>query len=86
MVYLILSKKRFADLKAEFKSSGNSYWISESILSKQEAEEYWKQSVNLTVIDGSIRKSNKKEIDNVLLDIAEHHPGKTIWIENESAL
>jgi len=86
MIYLILSRKGYSDLKYEFVESGNSFWISGNILSKEEAEEHWEKNVNLTVISNEIGVGNSNEIKNVLHDIAEHHPGETIWMERENAL
>ncbi len=86
MVYLILTRKGYSDLKTEFVESKKSFWVSSNILSESEARKHWGKNVNLTIFNKNIDSKNFCEIKEALYDIAEHDPGETIWLEKENAL
>ena len=86
MVYLILTRKGYTDLQQVFTEPQNSFWISGNILSKEEAENHWLKKVNLTILNDQINVENTRGIQEALLEIAEHHPGETIWLEKRNTL
>ncbi len=86
MVYLILTRKGYSDLKSEFTDLNKSFWVPAKILSKSEAENYWDMNINLTVMDKEINSENAIEIEEAMHDITEHHPGETVWLEKKNVL
>ena len=86
MVYFVLTRKGYSELKPEFSNLDKSFWVSGKVLSKPEIEEHRKNNVNLTVFNDEIEAGNADQIQDSLHDIAQHHPGETIWMEREIAL
>jgi hypothetical protein len=86
LVYLIITRHGYSDLKNKFTESQNSFWIAGNILTKVEIVSHWAANANLTILNKEIDIKAPDKIEDALHDIAEHHPGETIWLEKENAI
>lgn len=76
MVLLIMSRDGYEEVRHWIApSTGPAVWINAGVLSDEEIREFREKGVDLTTF------TNAMDIDSALMAIADHHPGKNVWVE-----
>jgi hypothetical protein len=81
MVFLILSRTGFEELKALLGKCPSPCWVNGDVFSEQELEELRQKGEDISRFSYVISKEDFASLEAVLNTIRDHHPQETIWVE-----
>ena len=85
MVFLILTKQGFNDIKTIAKEINAPIWMGEGVLNGKDLE-YYRGEENMDISNFIYYIDSQEDILCAISSIEEHHPRQTIWIENLNSL
>ena len=85
MVFLILTKQGFNDIKTIAKEINAPIWMGEGVLN-EEGLEWYREEENMDISNFFYCIDSQDDILCAISSIEEHHPNQTIWIENLNSL
>ena len=80
MVYLILTRTGYVDLRPRFDFAKDILWVNAGVLTDEECSRLRADGCNLTTFANPL---NTADLSSDVATIAEHHPNKTVWIEGK---
>jgi len=81
MIYFILTKSGFEEVKGQLGHPPSPAWLNPGVLTKEEVDDLRRSGSDLTVFSSAIDPHDSEAITAELWIIQEHHPGKSIWVE-----
>ncbi|GLX76692.1 hypothetical protein tinsulaeT_00320 [Thalassotalea insulae] len=78
MVFFVLSKKGFSDIKKIIESGKYSIWVGSEILDEDDIDFIESKDIDYTVFNYTI---DQNDIQSSLETIYEHHPNEKVWVE-----
>lgn len=81
MVFLILTRQGFDEIRACLGHVPSSLWVADKVLAPEEIEEIRAAGCNVTTFLHSIDAGAEDEMEEALATIADHHLGARIWVE-----
>jgi len=80
MVFFILTRDGFDELKNSFGRVPQSVWINQDVLSVDEIEALRKAGIEVTNFVRHIDPCNESAIADAMTTIQDHHLGQRVWV------
>lgn len=81
MIIFAHTRDGFKEIQNTILTSDATAWINNNILSPDEINELRANGVDITNFSHVIDPTDERSIEDALSIIAEHHPGRSIWVE-----
>jgi hypothetical protein len=81
MVFFILTRGGFDELRNSFARVPSSVWINKDVLSMNEIETLRKDRIDVMNFVRYIDPFNESAIADAMSTVQDHHPGERVWVE-----
>jgi hypothetical protein len=81
MVFLVLTRAGYDELRRFTKQVPSPLWVGDGVLSEQEIAALYADGVAVSNFNYTIDPRDESTVEEALQTVALHHPNETIWVE-----